>query len=112
MGAEFKLLLQEEYVQEGITWKAIDYFNNAIVGQLIEEKRPPGIMAVLDDVCASQHGVKEGSDQVGNFCLLELEWVPDPSRRPRPEEKLTVNQTSTYYYPGLNLQKAREPLAG
>ena len=23
-----------------------------------------GIMAVLDDVCASQHGVKEGADQV------------------------------------------------
>jgi myosin-1 len=33
---------QEEYVLEGITWRSIDYFNNAIVCQLIEEKRPPG----------------------------------------------------------------------
>ena len=51
-------------MQEGIAWKAIDYFNNAVVCQLIEEKMPkPGIMAILDDVCASQHGVREGADQ-------------------------------------------------
>ena len=57
-------ILQEEYVREGISWKQIDYFNNAVVCQLIEEKVPkPGIMAVSDDVCASQHGVQEGADQ-------------------------------------------------
>ena len=51
-------------MREGISWKQIDYFNNAVVCQLIEEKVPkPGIMAVLDDVCASQHGVREGADQ-------------------------------------------------
>ena len=31
--------------------------------QLIEENRPPGVMAVLDDVSKSLHGVKEGADQ-------------------------------------------------
>lgn len=51
-------------MQEGIQWCPIEYFNNAVVCQLIEERRPPGVMAVLDDVCASQHGVKEGMDQV------------------------------------------------
>jgi myosin-1 len=57
------LSFQEEYVQEGIKWTEIEYFNNAIVCQLIEEKRPkPGIMAVMDDVCASLHGVKDGAD--------------------------------------------------
>ena len=31
---------------------------------MIEEKRPkPGIMAVMDDVCSTLHGVKEGADQ-------------------------------------------------
>ena len=60
----FSHLFQEEYVQEGIAWKEISYFNNAIVCQLIEEKKPkPGIMAILDDVCASQHGVTDGADQ-------------------------------------------------
>ena len=56
-------IFQEEYVQEGIAWTPIDYFNNAIVCQLIEENRPPGVMAVLDDVSKSLHGVKEGADQ-------------------------------------------------
>ena len=58
------MLFQEEYVQEGIGWKPINYFNNAVVCQLIEEKIPtPGIMAILDDICAKQHGVTEGADQ-------------------------------------------------
>ena len=56
--------LQEEYVQEGIAWTPIKYFNNAVVCQLIEDKKPkPGIMAVLDDVCAAMHAVKDGADQ-------------------------------------------------
>ncbi|KAI6239978.1 hypothetical protein M3Y99_00512000 [Aphelenchoides fujianensis] len=40
---------QEEYVSE-------------IVCDLIEAKRPPGIMCLLDDVCAQIHGQSEGVD--------------------------------------------------
>uniref|UniRef100_A0A452IS99 Uncharacterized protein n=1 Tax=Gopherus agassizii TaxID=38772 RepID=A0A452IS99_9SAUR len=55
---------QEEYVQEGIRWTPIDYFNNKIVCDLIENKvNPPGIMSILDDVCATMHAVGEGADQ-------------------------------------------------
>uniref|UniRef100_A0A3P9QJM2 Osteoclast-stimulating factor 1 n=1 Tax=Poecilia reticulata TaxID=8081 RepID=A0A3P9QJM2_POERE len=54
---------QEEYVQEGIKWTPIDYFNNKIVCDLIESKSPPGIMCILDDVCATMHAVGEGADQ-------------------------------------------------
>ncbi|XP_051919723.1 unconventional myosin-Ie isoform X1 [Hippocampus zosterae] len=54
---------QEEYVQEGIKWSPIDYFNNKIVCDLIESKNPPGIMSILDDVCATMHAVGEGADQ-------------------------------------------------
>lgn len=32
------MLLQEEYVQEGIHWNPIEYFNNKIVCDLIENK--------------------------------------------------------------------------
>nr|WEL12767.1 myosin class I C [Halisarca dujardinii] len=53
---------QEEYVQEGIKWTQIDYFNNKVVCDLIESKRPPGIMSILDDVCATMHGQSEGAD--------------------------------------------------
>ncbi|XP_051234466.1 unconventional myosin-Ie isoform X2 [Dicentrarchus labrax] len=54
---------QEEYVQEGIKWTQIEYFNNKIVCDLIESKNPPGIMCILDDVCATMHAVGEGADQ-------------------------------------------------
>ena len=49
-------------MQEGIKWKPIEYFNNKIVCDLIETKSPPGIMCVLDDVCATLHAVTEGAD--------------------------------------------------
>ncbi|XP_077119978.1 unconventional myosin-Ie [Ranitomeya variabilis] len=55
---------QEEYVQEGIRWTPIEYFNNKIVCDLIENKvNPPGVMSILDDVCATMHAVGEGADQ-------------------------------------------------
>ncbi|XP_063003181.1 unconventional myosin-If [Elgaria multicarinata webbii] len=55
---------QEEYVQEGIKWTAIEYFNNKVVCDLIENKlNPPGIMSVLDDVCATVYAKGEGADQ-------------------------------------------------
>uniref|UniRef100_A0A4W5PKT8 Osteoclast-stimulating factor 1 n=1 Tax=Hucho hucho TaxID=62062 RepID=A0A4W5PKT8_9TELE len=55
---------QDEYIQEGIRWTPIEYFNNKIVCDLIESKlNPPGIMSILDDVCATMHAVGEGADQ-------------------------------------------------
>jgi myosin-1 len=56
-------VFQDEYVQEGIKWTPIDYFNNKIVCDLIEMKTPPGIMSVLDDVCATMHAVADGADE-------------------------------------------------
>uniref|UniRef100_A0A0K0DIN4 Unconventional myosin-Ie n=1 Tax=Angiostrongylus cantonensis TaxID=6313 RepID=A0A0K0DIN4_ANGCA len=53
---------QEEYVREKIRWQEIEYFNNKVVCDLIEAKKPPGIMCVLDDVCAQNHGQSEGVD--------------------------------------------------
>ncbi|CAI2320056.1 unnamed protein product [Caenorhabditis sp. 36 PRJEB53466] len=54
---------QEEYVREGIKWTEIEYFDNKIVCDLIETKRPPGIMSLLDDTCAQNHGQREGVDR-------------------------------------------------
>ncbi|XP_033341895.2 unconventional myosin-Ie [Megalopta genalis] len=53
---------QEEYIAENITWTPIEYFNNAIVVELLESKRPPGLFLVLDDVCATLHGGSTGAD--------------------------------------------------
>ena len=39
---------------------------------------------------------------------LEEEQVPNPTRRPGPEEKLAVNNPNAQYYPGSNLSKTCE----
>uniref|UniRef100_A0AAY5KVX8 Osteoclast-stimulating factor 1 n=1 Tax=Esox lucius TaxID=8010 RepID=A0AAY5KVX8_ESOLU len=55
---------QEEYIQEGIKWTPIDYFNNKIVCDLIESKLVSTIsLYILDDVCATMHAKGEGADQ-------------------------------------------------
>ncbi|KAK4705616.1 myosin I, partial [Phenoliferia sp. Uapishka_3] len=56
---------QEEYVREQIKWTPIDYFNNKVVCDLIEEKRPPGIFAALNDACATAHADPTAAD--GSF---------------------------------------------
>ncbi|ODM95674.1 Unconventional myosin-If [Orchesella cincta] len=55
-------ITEEEYVQEGIKWVAIDYFNNQVVCELIEGMRPPGMIAILNDVCATMHTVTNTAD--------------------------------------------------
>ncbi|XP_051968101.1 unconventional myosin-Id-like isoform X2 [Xyrauchen texanus] len=41
---------QEEYQREGIPWKHIEYFNNQIIVDLVEQQHK-GIFAVLDEAC-------------------------------------------------------------
>ncbi|KGL92208.1 Unconventional myosin-Id, partial [Charadrius vociferus] len=41
---------QEEYQREGIPWKHIDYFNNQVIIDLVEQQHK-GIIAILDDAC-------------------------------------------------------------
>ncbi|KAI0714891.1 myosin class I heavy chain [Earliella scabrosa] len=53
---------QEEYVREQIKWTPIKYFNNKVVCDLIEERRPPGIFAALNDACATAHADPTAAD--------------------------------------------------
>ncbi|KZS93344.1 hypothetical protein SISNIDRAFT_441173 [Sistotremastrum niveocremeum HHB9708] len=53
---------QEEYVREKIKWTPINYFNNKVVCDLIEEKRPPGIFAALNDATATAHADPSAAD--------------------------------------------------
>lgn len=53
---------QEEYISEHIKWTPIEYFNNAIVVELLEGKRLPGLFLILDDVCATLHSGSTGAD--------------------------------------------------
>lgn len=53
---------QEEYDREQIKWTPIKFFNNKVVCDLIEEKRPPGIFAALNDACATAHADPTAAD--------------------------------------------------
>jgi myosin-1 len=53
---------QEEYEREQITWTPIKYFDNKVVCELIEEKRPPGVFAALNDACATAHADPGAAD--------------------------------------------------
>ena len=54
---------QEEYAREQIKWTPIQYFDNKVVCDLIEEKRPPGVFAALNDACATAHADPGAADQ-------------------------------------------------
>ena len=50
---------QDEYLKEGISWTAVDYFNNKVVCDLIESRKPAGVIAFLDEECL----LGKGTDQ-------------------------------------------------
>ena len=54
---------QEEYAREQIKWTPINYFDNKVVCELIEERRPPGVLAALNDACATAHADPGAADQ-------------------------------------------------
>ena len=43
---------QEEYMREGIEWQHVDYFNNKVICDLVEQPHK-GILAILDEACLS-----------------------------------------------------------
>uniref|UniRef100_A0A2D4M4M7 Unconventional myosin-Ia n=1 Tax=Micrurus spixii TaxID=129469 RepID=A0A2D4M4M7_9SAUR len=49
---------QEEYIREGITWTHVDYFDNSIICNLIEDNKS-GILAMLDEECLRPGEVNE-----------------------------------------------------
>lgn len=63
---------QEEYAREQIQWTPIKYFDNKVVCSLIEDKKPPGVLAALNDACATAHADSGAADQtfVGRLNFL------------------------------------------
>lgn len=71
---------QEEYAREQIQWTPIKYFDNKVVCELIEEKRPPGVFAALNDACATAHADPSAAD--GTFAQ-RLNSLSNPNFAPR-----------------------------
>ncbi|KAM4608358.1 unconventional myosin-Ib isoform 3-T4 [Polymixia lowei] len=60
---------QEEYIREGIEWTNIEYFNNAIICDLIENNQN-GILAMLDEECLRPGTVTDDTflDKLNTVC--------------------------------------------
>ncbi|XP_056320896.1 unconventional myosin-Ib isoform X3 [Danio aesculapii] len=60
---------QEEYIREGIEWTNIEYFNNAIICDLIENNKN-GILAMLDEECLRPGTVTDETflDKLNTVC--------------------------------------------
>lgn len=54
---------QETYEREQIQWTPIKYFDNKVVCDLIEARRPPGIFAAMNDSVATAHADSSAADQ-------------------------------------------------
>ncbi|XP_037549432.1 unconventional myosin-Ig [Nematolebias whitei] len=76
---------QDEYQREGITWQHIDYFNNQIIVDLVEQQHK-GIISILDEACLT---VGKVTDTV---CLdsMDTKLAQHPhytSRKRNPSDK-------------------------
>jgi len=49
-------LEEAEYTREGISWSFVDFPDNQDCLDLIEGRKPPGILAILDDECGNPSG--------------------------------------------------------
>ncbi|KAL0581064.1 class II myosin [Marasmius crinis-equi] len=87
---------QEEYVREQITWTPIKYFNNKIVCDLIEERRPPGIFAALNDACATAHADPTAADN--SFIQRSAALSSNPHFEPRGAQFLVRHYAGDVMY--------------
>jgi myosin-1 len=67
---------QQEYADEQITWTPIKYFDNQIVVDCIEARRPPGLFAALNDACATAHADPAAADNAFSQRLGALSSNP------------------------------------
>ncbi|CCH62802.1 hypothetical protein TBLA_0I01430 [Henningerozyma blattae CBS 6284] len=54
---------QETYEREQIQWTPIEFFDNKVVCDLIEGRRPAGIFAAMNDSIATAHADSDAADQ-------------------------------------------------
>nr|XP_046259066.1 unconventional myosin-Ib isoform X5 [Scatophagus argus] len=75
---------QEEYIREGIEWTNIEYFNNAIICDLIENNKN-GILAMLDEECLRPGTVTDETflDKLNTVCAKHQHFESRLSKNSR-----------------------------
>ncbi|KAI3356473.1 hypothetical protein L3Q82_017687 [Scortum barcoo] len=100
---------QEEYIREGIEWTNIEYFNNAIICDLIENHQN-GILAMLDEECLRPGTVTDETflDKLNTVCAEHQHFESRLSKNSKflTDHSLPHNCFRIQHYAGKVLYRA------
>ncbi|XP_056886159.1 unconventional myosin-Ib isoform X6 [Takifugu flavidus] len=100
---------QEEYIREGIEWTNIEYFNNAIICDLIENNQN-GILAMLDEECLRPGTVTDETflDKLNTICAEHQHFESRLSKNSKflTDHSLPHNCFRIQHYAGKVLYRA------
>uniref|UniRef100_A0A671SY71 Unconventional myosin-Ib-like n=1 Tax=Sinocyclocheilus anshuiensis TaxID=1608454 RepID=A0A671SY71_9TELE len=100
---------QEEYVREDIEWTNIEYFNNAIICDLIENNKN-GILAMLDEECLRPGTVTDETflDKLNTMCAEHQHFESRQSKNSKflTDHSLPHNCFRIQHYAGKVLYRA------
>ncbi|XP_073701294.1 unconventional myosin-Ib isoform X4 [Garra rufa] len=99
---------QEEYIREGIEWTNIEYFNNAIICDLIENNKN-GILAMLDEECLRPGTVTDETflDKLNTVCAKHQHFESRQSKNSKflTDHSLPHNCFRIQHYAGKVLYR-------
>ncbi|KAK2905328.1 hypothetical protein Q8A67_007127 [Cirrhinus molitorella] len=99
---------QEEYIREGIEWTNIEYFNNAIICDLIENNTN-GILAMLDEECLRPGTVTDETflDKLNTVCAKHQHFESRQSKNSKflTDHSLPHNCFRIQHYAGKVLYR-------
>ncbi|XP_064595408.1 unconventional myosin-Ib-like isoform X2 [Liolophura sinensis] len=92
---------QEEYVKEGIEWIHVEYFNNAVICDLIE-KNNVGILAMLDEECLRPGKVTDSTflNKLNQTCCNHLHFESRGCRKNQSDRSLPHDAFRLRHYAG------------
>ncbi|KAK2150781.1 hypothetical protein LSH36_389g00009 [Paralvinella palmiformis] len=92
---------QEEYISEGIQWINVEYFNNAVICELIE-KNNEGILAMLDEECLRPGNVSDLTflDKLDHFCCSHRHYQSRGCAKSRSDRTLPHDAFRLIHYAG------------
>jgi len=93
-------LEQEEYVSEGVEWKHVEYFNNQVICDLIENQY--GILSMLDEECLRPGDVSDLTylEKLHQTCGEHNHFISRNNPKYKSEKTLPRNSFRIIHYAG------------
>jgi myosin-1 len=93
---------QKEYILEGIEWETVEFFDNSIICELIEDPRK-GIIALLDEECLRPGKVTDETflEKLNKKCAKNSSYISRAMQEYKSDSTLELNQFRLKHYAGL-----------